>query len=272
MAFTFSCSDDDGGDSSSSDGSSSGGSSSSVGVAACTAADNTDTQYCSNGVIKIYGTMTDDNGKSYKTVVIGGKTWMAENLNYDVPDNDTDVCYYNDPDKCDTYGRLYNWATAMALPSKCNSTRSTSNADCAIKSLNHQGLCPSGWHIPSSVEWNALFLFVDGKSGIFSLYQSPTAGKHLKAQEGWDDCGPSGSGKDYLCEDTYGFAALPGGSGSSSGNFSRAGNFGNWWSTKDTETYTQSYAYYRFILNSLPDAASEEAPKISLQSVRCLQN
>jgi len=44
-----------------------------------------------------------------------------------------------------------------------------------------------------------------------NLYESPTAGKYLKAKEGWNDCGPSGSGKSYLCEDTYGFSALPAG-------------------------------------------------------------
>ena len=51
---------------------------------ACTAANNNNTQYCSNGIMKEYGSMTDDGGKTYKTVEIGDQIWMAENLNYEV--------------------------------------------------------------------------------------------------------------------------------------------------------------------------------------------
>ena len=34
--------------------------------------------------MKEYGSMTDDGGKTYKTVEIGDQIWMAENLNYEV--------------------------------------------------------------------------------------------------------------------------------------------------------------------------------------------
>jgi hypothetical protein len=76
---------------------------------------------------------------------IGCGELMSMNLNDNVAGS---VCYNNKPENCTKYGRLYDWATAMALPAKCNSIFSTSDPDCAIQS-NHKGICPDGQHIPS---------------------------------------------------------------------------------------------------------------------------
>jgi uncharacterized protein (TIGR02145 family) len=97
---------------------------------------------CSNVAVS-NNTMTC-GGKTYRTVEIGGKKWMAENLNYAV---DESVCYDDLESNCDQYGRLYNWATAM-------------------------GICPIGWHLPSDDDWKALMTAVGG---------SATAGTKLKA-------------------------------------------------------------------------------------------
>jgi hypothetical protein len=75
---------------------------------------------------------------------------MGQNLNVD---EDGSVCYGNDLANCTKYGRLYDWATAMNLPAKCNSTLSTGDPDCAIQN-NHKGICPSGQHIPRIEELN----------------------------------------------------------------------------------------------------------------------
>jgi len=97
------------------------------------------------------GMLTDDrDGKRYKTVVIGGKKWMAENLNY-YPQSGKSWCYDNDNSNCGKYGRLYDWNTAKTV-------------------------CPSGFHLPSREEWNNLVSTVGGNK---------FAGKKLQARSGW---------------------------------------------------------------------------------------
>jgi len=200
----------------------------------------------------------------YKTVVIGTQRWMAENLNYNASGS---KCYDNSSANCATYGRLYNWATAMNLASSCNSSSCSSQIQ-----TKHKGICPTGWHIPSNGEWDRLFHYVDGTSGTSSPYNSNTAGKYLKATSGWNNCGTSGSGSSYLCEDTRSFSALPGGYGISDGRFLYVGEYGKWWSSTEHASYSGD-AYILSMCYGCEGTQWYFGEKSSyLHSVRCLQD
>jgi uncharacterized protein (TIGR02145 family) len=194
-----------------------------------------------------YGTL-NYGGQSYKTVKIGDQTWMAENLNVaHNSGNGNSVCYNYQESNCGTYGRLYNWAAAMDLPSSCNSSSCASQVQ-----SNHRGLCPEGWHIPSDSEWTTLTDYVGGSS---------VAGKKLKATSGWDS---NGNGTD-----DFGFSALPGGYRYSDGDFYNAGYYGNWWSASE---YAAGYAYYRDMYYIGGNAYWYGSDESYGYSVRCVQD
>ncbi len=213
-----------------------------------------------------YGTMTDSrDGKVYKTVTItpagtgNSQTWMAENLNY--ADSVTTAslkgrswCYNNVDKNCDMAGRLYTWAAA--IDSVKLATDAENPLDCGYGktcglSGKVQGICPTGWHLPSSSEWNALFTAVGGSS---------TAGTQLKSTTGWDN---SGNGTD-----AFGFSALPAGF-YFYGNFYNDGYSAYFWSSTEGD----GYLAYRMYLDYDPDYAYlRYLDKVYGFSVRCLRD
>jgi uncharacterized protein (TIGR02145 family) len=193
------------------------------------------------------GSFTDSReNKTYKTAKIGTQTWMAENLNYAINGS---KCYDNDDANCNKYGRLYDWATAMDLPSDCNSAFCQSRIG-----AKRRGICPSGFHIPTDAEWDALYLYADGANG---------RGTKLKSTSDWNVYNglPSGT-------DAFGFAALPGGFGNSNGNFYAAGYRSFWWSSSETAA---SYAYGRGI-HFHEKAYRDKYIKSDLFSIRCIKD
>jgi uncharacterized protein (TIGR02145 family) len=177
---------------------------------------------------------------------------MAENLNFNATGS---RCYGDNTggdsqNRCGTYGRLYNWNTAMG-----------GAASSIAEPSGVQGVCPSGWHLPSGAEWNVLMKFVNPSCSDNA--DCVGAGTKLKAASDWNSYSgiPAGT-------DNFGFSALPGGHGDPGGFFD-VGNIGSWWSTSESSSgnayrsnmnYNNDYAYWNFTVKS------------SLRSVRCVRD
>ncbi|MDR1830631.1 MAG: fibrobacter succinogenes major paralogous domain-containing protein [Candidatus Fibromonas sp.] len=161
-------------------------------------------------------TFTDSrDGKKYKSVKIGKQTWMAQNLDYHGEDGKLGKCDGNEPENCEKSGRLYDWSTAMNIDAKFNKEKWGGSA------VKHQGICPKGWHLPDTTEWQTLVDFAGG---------TKVAVEKLKAKSGWDKCGNG--------TDEYGFSALPGGNGCGHTEYKALALEGAWWSTSESTSRT----------------------------------
>jgi uncharacterized protein (TIGR02145 family) len=176
-------------------------------------------------------------GQTYKTVAIGTQTWMAENLNYDVPES---KCYDNNPNNCAKYGRLYTWHTAMEV-------------------------CPAGWHLPSEEEWDKLVTYVKAEGDCFLGIEYC-----LKAKNGWydeDDVGGNGT-------DEFKFAALPGGRYESEDGFSNEREDGYFWgsSTQDFVWSPDRPNWGYYVVIHYNGNGNGYIDKSSMYSVRCIKD
>ena len=100
--------------------------------------------------------VADYDGNIYSSVKMGNKIWMAENLKTTHYSDGTAANYlaYDLKDSLSNiYGYLYKWQDAMHNDSSSNSNPS-----------GVQGVCPSGWHLPSEAEFEDLIHFVGGDS------------------------------------------------------------------------------------------------------------
>ncbi len=149
------------------------------------------------------------DGRAYRTVTLGGQTWMAENLDHAV---DNSWWYENSADSGAKYGRLYTWAAAMALDDSCN------RVDCMDQVVaRHQGACPLGWHVPTDAEWRRL---------TDTTISPDSANRDLKSSSGW-------AFPFYDGLDRFGFSVRPSGLGQGSQEvFSGSGFLAYFWSAE----------------------------------------
>jgi uncharacterized protein (TIGR02145 family) len=206
-----------------------------------------DTPSESTGIYVEFYKCADPEGKNYKIVQIGDQTWMAENLAY-LPAvspssqgsetshyfyvygyQGTDVALAKATVNYKTYGVLYNWPAAMA-------GEASSSADPS----GVQGVCPTGWHLPSDAEWKRMEMALGmTQSQADNTRWRGTQGIQLKATFGWDS---NGNGTN-----SSGFSALPGGYRLvENGTFFNAGSYGVWWSSTEDDS---SVAWNRRLFN-----------------------
>ena len=199
----------------------------------------------------VIGKVTDSrDNQTYKTVTIGAQTWMAENLNYETENS---FCYGSADSNCTKYGRLYTWAAAMDSVG----TWSTNGKGCGYDKTCSptypvRGICPEGWHLPDSTEWNTLFTAVGGKS---------TAGKMLKSTSGWNS---NGNGMD-----AFAFSALPAGYRRPNGDFNDEGTNAFFWSSSEGDS---NYSSIVDLYYGDGNAYLNNDSKLYGFSVRCLKD
>ena len=158
----------------------------------------------------------DYDGNEYNTVKIGEQCWMKENMRAKHFSDGTAIptgtdsswtspfYYYHSASShynLEELGYYYNWPAAMNV-----SASSSSNPS------GVQGVCPTGWHIPSIAEWNQLFSYARTQSSWFCNDQSTNIGKALASDKYWGanttTCAP---GNDYTQNNASCFSAIAGG-------------------------------------------------------------
>ncbi len=200
--------------------------------------------------------ITDVDGNAYKTVYIGTQQWMAENLktakysdgtvipnvtdNTQWQNNSTGAWsyYYNIASHNDRYGKLYNWYVVSSITN------------------GNKNVCPTGWHVPTDVEWTVLTDYLGGES---------IAGGKMK-EVGTTNWNSPNMG----ATNTSLFTGLPGGSRDYYGEYPGSmGGFSYWWSSTDSSL---SSAWYRYLYLNDGSAYRDYGDKRGGLSVRCLRD
>ena len=191
-----------------------------------------------------YSTLIDDrDNRTYKTIVIGKQTWMAENLNFETNNS---FCYRDSAKYCELYGRYYMWAAAMDSAGIFSANGKNCGLGRTCSSIYPvRGICPEGWHLPTETEWKTL----DSTMGS-SPYVMQAMG-----YKNWPDA-----------LDAYGFSALP--VGYRRGGYNDVGEGARFWSATEGSKYdahgwflstgsayiVNNYKYYGFSVRCLQDS------------------
>jgi len=134
-------------------------------------------------------TVKDYNNNTYPTVQIGSQCWMAQNLRSTTyPGNNGSITSYipNGGSVTNDYGRLYNYNTVMHSASI--------NGNTLV-----QGICPDGWHVPTSAE-------------LQTLKNSMDNAKAMASKTGWSSSSTTNTpGNTPSSNNASGFNAFPAG-------------------------------------------------------------
>ena len=216
-------------------------------------------------------TVTDVDGNTYNTVQIGQQCWMKENLRTTRYADSTEIpagnAYsYTDPYRyapnnyegnVPTYGYLYNWAAVM------HGSSSSSHNPSRV-----QGICPTGWHVPSDAEWTQLTDYVSSQSQYVCGNDNTYIAKALSGTTMWSSSTTTCAvGKTPSNNNSTGFSILPaGGYNSVNDVFGDSAKF--WSATK----YGSGYAYDRVLYYSNPYVGRYYCSENLGYSVRCVRD
>lgn len=209
-------------------------------------------------------TVTDIDGNVYTTVTIDGRVWMAENLA---------TSHYQDGTAIPLVSNATSWFNQLTLGARCfffNDSALVAPDYGTLYNWNAvndaRNVCPTGWHVPSDAEWNAMTTFLDptvdpnwaGGTGT-----GTDIGNQLKeaGQAHWD-VGNGGT-------NSSGFTARGAGYRTSAGAFNYLTAFTYFW----TSTYgQQGKAWIRSLNFNDPTIHRFIVDRLYGASVRCIQD
>lgn len=193
---------------------------------------------------------TDAEGNEYSTVTIGSQTWMGQNLkvtkynNGDIISGSWD--YNNNAQLRNTYGRLYTWNAAT----------------------DNRKVCPTGWHVPSSDEWDELINYLANNG----YADAGLLAKAMCSQTGWANSGvPNTPGYQQQNNNASGFSATASGMRASWGEYIYM-DYATWWWTSDDWIENPQYGAYRTISNSMAGVTPYVEVKETGFSIRCIKD
>lgn len=203
------------------------------------------------------------DGAVYRTVKIGTRTWMAENLRFKgTGASPLGNCREYDSTQCQEFGRYYNWAEAMSLGAGCNT------ASCAADVLpSHQGICPEGFHVPSQTDWEAI------AADLGVTLESVALAMRLRSKSYWKGSPWDGQTGPF---DGMGFRVFPTGLHETNGEFMYFGGTAYFWSTQESSKANEASTFmfgtfYNEQSIALGVAQMLGYGKVRGQSLRCVK-
>ena len=213
-----------------------------------------------------YGSVTDIDGNSYKTIAIGTQEWMAENLKTTrfndgaliplVTDNvawdnlkTPGYCWFENDEAVfrNIYGGYYNWYSVFT-----------------------ERLCPTGWHVPSEEDWKVLKMTLGMTEEQATSTYGPsgtTEGDKLKETGtiNWMEGSTAATNES-------GFTALPGGTRIDiDAKFFGEGSGAGWWSSDPFMDYGMAWSHH-LTYNSSLIYRSDMLFKVNGLNIRCIKD
>jgi uncharacterized protein (TIGR02145 family) len=188
-------------------------------------------------VVLEYGTVSDVDGNTYKTVKIGEQWWMCENLRVQHFQNGSEIAFIGNVNQDATWANT----TSPAVSSINDQVFGCYYNYLAVKDVRK--LAPVGWHIPSDEEWKTLEKTIGmTENQVNALaWRGTNEAEYMinKNTEGW----PLGTVPYGV--DTYDFSVLPAGCRLANGELTY-GNTAFFWSTTATSNGLVYYRYFDY--------------------------
>jgi len=218
-------------------------------------------------------TVSDYDGNSYSIKAFGSQCWMTQNLRTTRYSNGTSITlasydtssttayrYYpaNSSNNVSSYGYLYNWKAVMRTSSSSSTNPS-----------GVQGICPTGWHVPSDAEFTQLTDYLTNQGIYKCSNNSSNIAKAMASTTGWrSSTNTCAVGNTPSTNNTSGFSAMPAGlyDGLVDNLFGDRATF--WTATQNGSLN----AYYHYLYYQYAYVGRYSNRKYVAYSVRCVKN